>query len=85
MHYCGEVREVAATLLTLLLQSPCLSSADVDIAKSEITKNTILTEIFCELVNLYVFIALKYLPVQDMREGAYRLRQKICMNRKWWI
>ena len=54
MHYCGEVREVAATLLTLLLQSPCLSSADVDIAKSEITKNTILTEIFCELVNLYL-------------------------------
>ena len=58
MHYCGEVREVAATLLTLLLQSPCLSSADVDIAKSEITKNTILTEI-SELVNLYVLIALK--------------------------
>ena len=53
MHYCGEVREVAATLLTLLLQSPCLSSADVDIAKSEITKNTILTEI-SELVNLYL-------------------------------
>ena len=54
MHYCGEVREVAATLLTLLLQSPCLSSRDVVIAKSEITKNTILTEIFCELVNLYL-------------------------------
>ena len=54
MHYCGEVREVAATLLTLLLQSPCLSSADVVIAKSEIKKNTILTEIFCELVNLYL-------------------------------
>ena len=53
MHYCGEVREVATTLLTLLLQSPCLSSRDVVIAKSEITKNTILTEI-SELVNLYL-------------------------------